>query len=143
MARPRIDDPIFDEPLLERSSVEIPPNYLSNAPGVLFPGRKMLHFAGCVSGKSCPFGWEKVRPGVSVKFLRDHTLRVRQSGNWRSRWWAVERVDRMTREVEALVFAFQEVPVWGHTRRQAMFLAEFYQAAAALQLVGCCWKKPY
>jgi len=149
MTRSTANDPIFDEPLLERSSVEMPPNYFPDAPGVLFPGRKMLKYAGCVSCARSPYGWEKREPGVYVRHLRYDkigqfdTLRVRQSNDWRTRRWAVERFDNCTRNsLQALVFGLGYVPVWAHSRREAMFLAEYYQHDHALQPVGCCWKNP-
>jgi hypothetical protein len=70
-------------------------------------------------------------------------LRVRQSGDWRTKRWAVERIDSCTDYLETLVFGFEYVPVWARSRREAMFLAEFYEDDDKLQLVGCCWKKPY
>jgi hypothetical protein len=151
MTRPTTNDPIFDEPLLERSSVAMLPNYFPDTPGVLFAGGKMLKYAGCVSGARCPYGWEKIVAGVYVRHPRYYekvgqfdTLRVRQSGDWRTRRWAVERFDSFSRnDSQALVFGLGYVPVWAHSRREAMFLAEFYQSDDALQLVGCCWKKPY
>ena len=145
MTRPTPNDWIF-EPLLERNLVVIPPNYLPDAPGVLFAGRTMLKYAGCVSGVRCPNGWEKFDAGDYRRYPRRYEqfdiLRVRQSGNWRTRHWAVERVDSTTNEFQALVFGIGYVPVWAHSRRQAIFLAERYHTALALQLVGCCWKNP-
>lgn len=142
MARCRADDPLFD-PLLERSSIAIPPDYLPSAPGILFAGRRMLCYAGCVSGKRCPPDWIKREPGVYLKSLGNYIFRVRQSGDWGTRRWAVERIHWLSEELEALVFPFQYVPIWGRTRREAIFLAEYYQSDQALKLVGCCWKQPY
>jgi hypothetical protein len=150
MTRAGPNDPIFDEPLLERSCVVMPPNYFPHAPGVLIAGRKMLQYTGCVSWSRCPYGWEKREPGDYVRCLRYDktgqfdTLRVRQSGDWRTNRWAVERFDSCSRNsLQALVFGLGYVPVWAHSRREAMFLAEFYEDDHALQLVGCCWKNPY
>jgi hypothetical protein len=138
------NDLIFG-PYLERNLVEIPADYLPHAPGVQLAGPRMLKYAGCKSGISCPYGWDRIEPGVYVWFLGHHekegydALRVRQSGNWRSKRWAVERIDTFTGHVEAIVF-FHDVPIWAQSRREAMFLAEFYRKDHALQLVGCYWK---
>jgi hypothetical protein len=137
-------------PFLERSEVVMPPNYLPRAPGVQLAGPRMLKLAGCVRRKRCPYGWEKIVPGVYMRYPRWHeevepwdTSRVRQSGDWRTRRWAVERVDYSTGKFQALVFAFDSIPIWAQSRREAMFLAEFYREDHALQLVGCCWKNPF
>jgi hypothetical protein len=131
-------------PFMERSSVEIPPNYLQNAPGVLFAGPRMLKLAGCKPGVSCPDGWTNFKPGVWVRYMRpreSHTLQVRQSGNHRTKRWAVERIDGCTLELEALVFLLLDVPIWANSRREAIFLAEFYRSAQAARLVNCNWKQ--
>jgi hypothetical protein len=70
-------------------------------------------------------------------------LLVRQCGDYRTNRWTIERKNTFAGELQALVFAFEHVPVWGHSRREAMFLAEYYRHDQALQLVGCCWKNPY
>jgi hypothetical protein len=140
-------------PFLERSEVAIPPNYLPRAPGVHLAGPRMLKLAGCVRRKRSPYGWERHNPGVYRRYPRWNekvepfdTLQVRQSGDWRTKRWAVERIDYSTGKLRAaLVFflPFQIVPIWARSRREAMFLAEFYREDHALQLVGCCWKNPY
>jgi hypothetical protein len=148
MTRLTPNDPIFDEPLLERCSVGMPPNYFPDIPGVLFAGRKMLDYAGCVSRARCPYGWKKRELGVYVRHLRYDeqfdTSRVQQSGGWWSNGWQVERFDSCSpNDFQVLVFGLEYVPIWGHSRREAMFLAEYYRHDQALQLVGCCWKSPY
>jgi hypothetical protein len=150
MARRAPDDLIFDGPLLERSLAGVPPDYFPNAPGVLFPGRKMLKYARCVPGMRCPSGWDKTNAGVYVRHPHwgeeigsFDTLRVRQS-DVRTKRWAVERFTSFSpRDFQALVFGLGYVPIWAHSRREAMFLAEYYRHEQALQLVGCCWKHPY
>jgi hypothetical protein len=127
----------------ERALTAMPANYLACAPGALFAGKKMLRYAGCVSGRRCPPAWTRRHPGVYRYSLGQHILQVRQCGDWRSRCWTVERIHWIDEALEALVFAVQHVPVWGRTRREAMFLAEYYSRPAALQLVGCCWKKVF
>jgi hypothetical protein len=110
----------------------------------------MLKYAGCVSWMRCPHGWDKIDAGVYVRYPRWReevgrfdTLRVRQSAV-RTKRWAVEHFNSFSpKDFRALVFGFGYVPVWAQSRREAMFLAEFYQSDEALQLVGCCWKKPY
>jgi hypothetical protein len=131
-------------PFLERSSVEIPEDYLPNAPGVLLAGARMSGYAGWAPGMPCPRGWEGAGPGVYKRVLLFServdaycVLRVRQSG-YENRW-AVERRDPI-RGVQALVFPFENVPIWAKSPQEAMFLAEFYRKDHALQLVGCGWK---
>jgi hypothetical protein len=144
------DDLIFG-PFLERSEVAIPPNYLPRAPGVHLAGPRMLKLAGFKPGVSCPDDWGRHIPTVYRRYPRPNekvepcdTLQVRQVG--RTKRWAVERLDYLTKgKLRALVFflPFQIVPIWAQSRREAMFLAEFYREDHALQLVGCCWKNPY
>ncbi|MGY3578922.1 hypothetical protein [Bradyrhizobium sp. USDA 4504] len=141
MAHSGNEAPIFEGSLEERELIGLPSNYLPQAPGVLFAGRKMLRYAGCVAGRCCPSGWERVERGYFIKYLGDYRLMVSQFGRVRDRRFAVERMDFVTDEQQALTFAFQHVPVWAHTRREAMFLAEHYIRPAALHLVGCCWTK--
>jgi hypothetical protein len=140
------DDEIFG-PFLERREVVMPPNYFPYAPGVLLAGPRMLKLAGCKPRVSCPDGWERRNPGVYRRYPgwnEFDTLQVRQSGDWRTKRWAVERVDYSTGKLRAaLVFAIDNVPVWAQSRREAMFLAEFYRKDHAHLLVGCCWKNPY
>jgi len=148
MTRPTLNDPIFDEPLLERGPASMPPNYFPDAPGVLFAGRKMLKYAGCVSWLSPSFGWQRIIADDYRKYLRRFeqfdVLRVRQSGGWWSNGWVVERFNSCSpKDFQVLVFGLGYVPVWAHSRRQAMFLAEYYRHEQALLLVGCCWKNPY
>jgi hypothetical protein len=129
-----------DAPIIEgfeyRDVVGLPRGYMVQAPGVLFAAQKMLWHAGCVSGKRCPTGWDKAEPGFYHKWQGNYLLMVSRFGD---RQWAVERIDFTNNERQALTFAFQYVPVWGRTRREAMFLAEFYTRPFGLQLVGCCW----
>jgi hypothetical protein len=143
-ARVKPDDPLFG-PFLERSEVVISPDYLPHAPGVQFAGPRMLKLAGCTPGMPCPLDWERAGAGVYKRVLLSSenadgyvVLQVRQSGY--AKRWAVERRNPWTKDVQALVFAFGDVPIWAQSRREAMFLAEFYRKDHALQLVGCYWR---
>lgn len=137
------DDQLFDEPLLERHLTTMPPDYLREAPGALFAGRKILRHAGCVAGKHSPSGWLKPQTGSGHKPWGEYVLQTRQCGDCRSRRWTLERAHYIRGELEALVFAFQSVPIWGHSCREAMFLVEFFQHDHALRLVGASWKHVY
>ncbi len=55
--------------------------------------------------------------------------------------WAVERSTGITRE--ALVCGLGYARVWGRTRREAMFLAEFCSGPFGLQLTACCWRNVF
>jgi hypothetical protein len=133
------DSPIFG-PFLDRSLLDLPADYFPDAPGVLFAGPKMLKYAGCKTGARAPSGWQRTYgPGARLRFLcpremvgrAENMLLVRQCGDYRTNRWTIERKNTFAGELQALVFAFEHVPVWGHSRREA------------LQLVGCCWKNPY
>ena len=132
-------------PFLDRSEAGLPPDYLPDALGVQFAGPGMLKKAGCTSCAPRPGGWEKIG-GKDVRYLGWHDqevegydrLQVRQIE--RSKAWVVERVDSCTDEYQTLVFL--DVAIVGQSRREAMFLAEFYRKEHALRLVGCGWRKP-
>jgi hypothetical protein len=137
------DDPIFGH-FLERNEVGLPLCYFPGAPGVQFAGPGMLKLAGCTSRAPCPPGWERMCPCVYGRYLRYQKegydrLQVRQID--RSKAWVVERVGSCTDECQALMIF--DVPIVAQSRREAMFLAEFYRNMHALLLVGCAWKNPW
>jgi hypothetical protein len=89
---------------------------------------------------SCPPGWWKETPGRYLKRWGEHTLQTRQSDNWRTRRWTVERIVWNDATLEALVLGLGYAPIWGQTRREAMFLTQFYCSGNTIQLIGACWK---
>jgi hypothetical protein len=126
---------------LDREQAGIPPGYMLNVSGVLLAGRDMLIAAGSFPGAPQPGGWlPTVTPILDCdafplsrmadfeKPSRDgnRVLRAKRFGEF----WAPERSTTITsrgykcRLIEALVFAFGEVPIWTRTPQAAMRLAE-------------------
>ena len=130
------------EPLFEgfeaREAIGLPPTYLVGSPGVLYPARRMLRLAGCKSGARCPMGWRRLKPGSWVQTSDGRFLLVSKFGRGQHHGWTVERCTGITRE--ALVCGLGYAPVWGRSRREAMFLAEFCSGRFGLQLTACCWR---
>jgi hypothetical protein len=98
-----------------------------NPRGVLIAGEDLLSAAGYRVRSHRPKGWNKYKPGVFLKPLSvEFTLEVRQCGSWRGKMWTIERSNFFADEyrVEALVCAFENVPIWAPTYQAAMRMAE-------------------
>jgi hypothetical protein len=143
------DCPILG-PFLDRSEAGLPPYYLPYAVGVQYAGPQLLKLAGCTSRARCPSRWEKIGFGdrrKDVRYLGRYDQKVEGYDRLQvrrvdpSKAWVVELVDGFTDEYQTLVFF--DVAIVGQSRREAMFLAEFYRKDHALQLVGCAWKRPF
>jgi len=126
---------------LDRDQAGIPPHYMPQTSGVLLAGKDMLIAIGDVPGAPRPHGWVAAVPAIpnNAGFLasgkadfekpsRDGKLmlRAKRIGNF----WAAERSTKMIfgrltlRRIDALVFAFGEIPIWTRTPQAAMRLAE-------------------
>jgi hypothetical protein len=133
--------PVVFERDLDRDQAGIPPLYMLSVSGVLLAGKDMLIAAGDVSGAPEPVGWLPAVPAIPEvdcysncrttdfeKLSRDgnYALRAKRLG----KFWAPERSIIITsgrykwREIQALVFAFGEIPIWTRTHQAAMRLAE-------------------
>ena len=134
---------------LDRNEAGLPPDYCPDAQGIQFAGRGMLKRAGCTSRARRPSRWQKIGYKdlrKDVRFLDRHEakvdgydrLQVRQID--RCKAWVVERVD-LTDEYQTLTIF--DVPIVARSRREAMFLAEFFLEAHARLLVGCAWRRSY
>ena len=111
---------------LDRGAIEMPADYLPDAPGVMFAGEEVFSAAGYVRGSNRPRGWHQHLPGDYRKPFGEHVLVVRQCGNARSQRWTVERVEpRADKGLEALVSSGEKVPIWARTYQAAMRLAEY------------------
>jgi hypothetical protein len=116
------------ETFIDRDQAPMPDIYVPSAKGVLIAGEDLLRAAGYRARSHRPKGWRKFKPGVFVKPLSsEFTLEVRQCGSWRSNMWTVERSNFFTDGdcVEALVCAFENVPIWATTYQGAMRMAEY------------------
>jgi len=126
---------------LDRDQAGIPPAYMLNVSGVLLAGRDMLIAIGMAPGAPEPDGWIPAVPvipegeGFRACGMADfekpshdgnRVLRAKRFG----KFWAPERSTKIIsgrlelRLVEALVFAFGEIPIWTRTHQAAMRLAE-------------------
>ena len=111
---------------LERGAIVIPPNYLPDAPGVMFAGEEVLSAAGYIPGSNRPPGWRPYLPGDYRKPVGNYVLVVRQSGNSQCKRWTIERVNSSAdRGLEALVFTDRRAPIWASTYQAAMRVAEY------------------
>jgi hypothetical protein len=145
--------PVVFECDLDRDQAGIPPLYMPNVSGVLLAGKDMLIAAGDVSGAPAPVGWGSTGPAVPEgdcfsncrtadfeKPSRDgnYVLRAKRFG----KFWAPERSIIITsgrykcREIQALVFAFGEIPIWTRTSQAAMRLAEHCDPIPAAPVAG-------
>ena len=112
---------------VDRSQISWPYPYWQDTPGVLIAGKDMLRAAGDAPGAADPYGWSPGAGGFEKPACNGiHTLRVNQWGDF----WVPERSIKLIirrhklQEIQALVFAFGQVPIWTHTRGAAMRLAE-------------------
>jgi hypothetical protein len=112
---------------LDRGAIDMPADYLPDAPGVMFAGEDILSAAGYVPGSIRPPGWIKHQPGCYRKRVGKHVLQVRQCGNSRSTHWTIERFEDLDfKWIEALVFSFGNAePIWARAYQAAMHLAEY------------------
>jgi hypothetical protein len=145
--------PVVFECDLDRDQAGIPPLYMPNVSGVLLAGKDMLIAAGDVSGAPEPDGWLPTVPAIPEgscfsncrtadfeKPSRDgnYILRAKRVG----KFWAPERSIKITsgrythRSIEALVFAFGEIPIWTCTHQAAMRLAEHCDPVPAAPVAG-------
>jgi hypothetical protein len=126
---------------LDRDEAGIPPNYMLKTSGVLVAGKDMLTAVGIVPGAPEPEGWVPAVPAIAKnscfelcgkadyeKPSRDGSriLRAKRYGEL----WAPERSRKIVsgrhscQQIEELVFAFTEAPIWARTPQGAMRLAE-------------------
>lgn len=126
---------------LDREQAGIPAGYMLKVSGVLLAGRDVLIAAGMAPGAPEPDGWQPTVPPVlecnAFRLARtadfekpsrdgNRVLRAKRFG----KFWAPERSSTTSsgpyklRLIEALVFAFGEVPIWTRTPQAAMRLAE-------------------
>jgi len=145
--------PVVFECDLDRDQAGIPSPYMLSVSGVLLAGKDMLIAAGDVSGASEPVGWVATVPAIPEGYCfalcrtadfekpsRDgnYVLRAKRFG----KFWAPERSIKITsgrytyRSIEALVFAFGEIPIWTRTRQAAMRLAEHCDPIPATPVAG-------
>jgi hypothetical protein len=125
---------------LDRGAIEMPADYLPDAPGVMFAGEDVLSAAGYVPGSNRPRGWLRHLPGDYRKPVGKHALVVRQCGNARSERWTVERVEPWAdKGIEALVYSPGRAPIWARTYQAAMRLAE-YCYPIPRPPVSACWE---
>jgi hypothetical protein len=125
---------------LDRAEAGMPDYFIPEAPGVLLAGKDMLIAVGNVPEAPEPAGWT---PGVplipdhpraweAADFEKpsadgDRMLRVKRFG----KFWMPERSIRVSwsrgqlRQVQSLVFAFGNAPIWTRDRQAAMRLAEY------------------
>jgi hypothetical protein len=127
---------------LDRDQAGIPPPpHMRNVSGVLLAGKDMLIAIGNAPGAPDPTGWIPAAPAIPKnanyqlcgkadfeKPSRDGSrmLRAKRFGDF----WAAERSTKIisgryeVREIEMLVFAFGEIPIWTRTPQAAMRFAE-------------------
>jgi hypothetical protein len=145
--------PVVFECDLDRDQAAIPSPYMPSVSGVLVAGKDMLIAAGDISGAPAPVGWGPTGPAIPEadcfsqhrmadfeKLSRDgkYVLRAKRFG----KFWAPERSTLITsgryrfRSIEALVFAFGEIPIWTRTSQAAMRLAEHCHPLPAPPVAG-------
>jgi hypothetical protein len=126
---------------LDRDQAGIPPTRMLKISSVLLAGKDMLIAIGAGPGAPEPIGWVPAVPAIPddscyplertadfEKRSRDgkHVLRAKRFG----KFWTAERSTIVgsgrykLRLIQALVFAFGEVPIWVRTHQAAMRLAE-------------------
>jgi hypothetical protein len=138
---------------LDRDQAGIPPLYMPKVSGVLLAGRDMLIAIGMAPGAPEPDGWIPAVPvipegeGFRACGMADfekpsrHGNRVLRAKRF-GKFWAPERSTKITsgrykyREIESLVFAFGEVPIWTRTHQAAMRLAEHCDPIPATPIAG-------
>jgi hypothetical protein len=108
--------PMLLAKLVERSKTELPPDFLSWAPGVGIASEYLLQAAGHFPGAPRPDGWCSGNPDVFTKIMWQNRLTVRGCGEY----WTVERDVE-----EVLAFPYVNVPVFTETCEAAMRLAEY------------------
>jgi hypothetical protein len=141
MSKPSpIRTPHLFETFIDRDQAPMPLNYVPTAKGVLIAGEDLLRAAGYGAGSHRPQGWWKLKPGVFVKCLSaEFSLEVRQCGGWRTNMWTIERSDHLNDDFheEALVCAFEYVPIWATTYQAAMRMAEYCHPLPQAPVAGC------
>ena len=131
------------EAFIDRDQAHMPDIYVPRAKGALIAGEYLLRAAGYRHGSHRPQGWRKFKPGVFVKPLSyEFTLEVRQCGNWRSNLWTIERSNYLIDGycVEALVCAFENVPIHATTYQGAMRVAEHCHPFPQHPVPGCWFR---
>jgi hypothetical protein len=129
--------PQLFEPLIERDQTELPDEYLPGAPGMLPAGEDLLRAVGSVPGSYRPGGWSQVPNGFMRRVYRtNRKLWARPCG----KQWLTERtidLENNRREIQALVEAFERVPICASTYQAAMRLGDHFDRK--IGVAGLYW----
>jgi len=131
--------PQIFEHFIARAKAGLPEDYLSSAKGVVVAGPDLFRGLSGVSGSDYSPG--RVPSYGGAVFERDlpeenGCLRVNQLGEF----WYVQRIivgQYNREEFQALVVAFENVPICTHTSDEAMRLAEHCHPVPRSPMAGC------
>jgi hypothetical protein len=129
--------PELFECLVEREQTGLPTDVLPNAIGALLAGKDLLRAAGHFHGSEWPEGWFKV-PSIDCFHRSCHEtkyiLEIYKFGNY----WFVLRANGFLHEnLEALVLAFEQVPICSRSSQEAMRLADHCHPDPGQTMAGC------
>jgi hypothetical protein len=138
------DEPQTFEGFIDRAQADLPGHYLSGAKGVIIAGPDLIGGLDEFSDSERSPGWIPSNDGKV--FQRDilelnSGLRVNKLGEF----WHIQRIiigQYNREEFQALVFAFENVPICTRTHEDAIRLAEHCHPVTRSPVAGC-WVEIY
>jgi hypothetical protein len=129
--------PKLFECFLEREQSGLPTDVLPSAIGALLAGRDLLRAAGHSPGSEWPEGWFKVPSTDCFHRCCHETKYVLEVYKFGDYWFALRANALLVENLEALVLAFEQVPICTDTFQEAMRLADHCHPNPGLTMGGC------
>jgi hypothetical protein len=130
--------PNLFERFVEREQTGLPTDVLPSATGALLAGKDFLRAAGHVPGSEWPEGWFKVPSTDCFHRCCQETKYILEVYRFGDFWFVLRTNGLLAENLEALVLAFEQVPICTNTFQGAMRLADHCHPNAG-QTIGGCW----
>ena len=134
--------PKLFERFVEREESGLPTDVLPGARGALVAGEDLLKAAGHFPGSEWPEGWSKAASADCFHRCCEETKYILEVDKIGDRWLVLRTNALLAENLEALVLAFEQVPICTNTFQEAMRLADHCHPDPG-QTVGGCWVKAF
>jgi hypothetical protein len=129
--------PKLFERFVERDQSGLPTDVLPSATGALLAGKDLLRAAGRFPGSGWPKGWFKVPSTDCFHRCCQETKYILEVYKFGNHWFALRTSGLLAQNLEALVLAFEHVPICSTTSKGAMRLADHCHPDPGKTMPGC------